>query len=683
MIRRSLSRLLLPLLSSWSLLAAGAVATAQDPGSQGSTPPRVRGLEVTFETMGAGKGKEPAHCQTARVLSLCVERGETPTPFVPPGAFRATFRALLPLAARDRYQFRAVGRGTLRLSINGESVLSGTLNVNRPLETAQAVRLKKGDNELVAVFDSLPLGEGQFRVSWSGPEFGFEPIAPELFVLPDPVVTLDGSRLRHGQQLFLDHRCARCHEPVQRIGESAFGEFDQPGPDLRAVGARLQTNWIAALLRDPRALVPHARMPRLPFAAPGDVADIAAWLGGLGRPLAAPEFTAEEGSRGQELFEQLGCIACHVMPQEKDSAGIGERSRLDHLRQKWHPAALVAFLQQPSRDYPHIAMPDFGLSRADAQALGAFLWQVVAPPLPEVRGNPEQGRRLAQRYGCIHCHELDVPLDGRRERALQTLNPVRGCLGDDAKAPAFGFGPADIDALRAFLPRAEQVLSRRAPVDYAQRAVAARRCTACHGMDGIASVWATVTNARSAVDPLPVDRDPTAQGVPALTWVGDKLQPSWLEHFVTGRESSPRPWLHARMPAFARDGGVITGGLVREHGHGSADEPAGAVDPSLAVHGQNLVRVGQGFGCVQCHGIGDQPPVQVFERQGINFAVAASRLRKEYYTRWLLDPLRIDADARMPKYADAKGKTAFTEVLGGDAARQFEAIWHYLVTLRR
>ena len=50
--------------------------------------------------------------------------------------------------------------------------------------------------------------------------------------------------------------------------------------------------------------------------------------------------------------------------------------------------------------------------------------------------------------------------------------------------------------------------------------------------------------------------------------------------------------------------------------------------------------------------------------------------------RWLLDPPRIDPDSRMPKYADAKGKTAFTEVLGGDANKQFDAIWHYFRTLR-
>jgi hypothetical protein len=48
----------------------------------------------------------------------------------------------------------------------------------------------------------------------------------------------------------------------------------------------------------------------------------------------------------------------------------------------------------------------------------------------------------------------------------------------------------------------------------------------------------------------------------------------------------------------------------------------------------------------------------------------------------MADPPRIDADSRMPKYADAKGKTAFGDVLEGDAAKQFEAIWEWMLTLK-
>jgi hypothetical protein len=205
-------------------------------------------------------------------------------------------------------------------------------------------------------------------------------------------------------------------------------------------------------------------------------------------------------------------------------------------------------------------------------------------------------------------------------------------------------------------------------------------CTNCHGRDGRPSTWALVAGDLAKAAPLPPEQDPVAQGIPALTWVGGKLQPDWMERFVTGKEPSPRPWLRARMPHFDARGVVIVQGLVRSHGY-IAPEPLQTGDAQLAAHGERLICMGEGFGCVQCHGLGDQPPVQVFERQGVNFKIAAARLRREYYMRWLLDPPRIDPDSRMPKYADAKGKTAFTELLDGDAARQFGAIWHYFRTL--
>ncbi len=106
------------------------------------------------------------------------------------------------------------------------------------------------------------------------------------------------------------------------------------------------------------------------------------------------------------------------------------------------------------------------------------------------------------------------------------------------------------------------------------------------------------------------------------------------------------------------------------------------VDRTLAAHGERLLKMGEGFGCVQCHGLAGQAPVQAFERQGIDLQVAGRRLRHEFYRRWMADPPRIDAEARMPRYADDKGRTAFTDVLGGDAAQQFEAIWQALQARR-
>src|SRR5262249_17650482 len=158
------------------------------------------------------KAKEGAHSYRTGLLSLAVERGETPTPMLSPGMFKATFRAFVPLAVRDRYRFQIAGRGSVRLLIRGGKRLPGRARAGRPVETPEPVRLKKGDNELVCELESNAQGEAQLRVLWSGPTFAWEPLAPEALQWPadDPDIAA-GERLRAGHQLFVERRCAHCH----------------------------------------------------------------------------------------------------------------------------------------------------------------------------------------------------------------------------------------------------------------------------------------------------------------------------------------------------------------------------------------------------------------------------------------------------------------------------------------
>ena len=651
----------------------------------------VRGAKVTFERV-LPRGREPqVQSQRARLLSLAVERGEVPSPFLEPGYFRATFEAKVTVPSRDRYRFRIVGRGKVKLEIKDKVVLEGGLRAGQPLETEKSVRLGKGENDLRLTFESSAFGDGELRLFWAPPDCGFEPIQPQLLSWPaDDADIAKGEERRLGQQLFGERRCARCHQFDQRgYGESAYGELSAGGPNLRTVGSRLRRDWMAAWLLDPTAFRHDARMPGFALTTE-DAADVATWLASLGAPLAFDPPAGKAGA-GKDRFLQLGCIACHVPPDRApDESNLGDRLPLHHVRQKWHAAALVAYLQDPQQFYPHVRMPDMKLSRDEAIELTAYL--LIATPkgqsvaLPVVDGDAAKGRRIAQRKQCAACHELDVPIDDEIAPDLQNLKVKRGCLADTpaarGDAPNHRLGKVEIAALRAFLPHAETAPFRLSPIDYAQRHLAVQRCTACHALDDQPSTWAQVANELALDEPLPPEQDPAAQGVPALTWVGSKLQPSWIEQFVTGKLPSPRPWLHARMPAFELRGAPITAGLVREHGYGAGDEPQVAPNAQMAIHGRALLMQGTGFGCVQCHALGDKKAEQVFEREGIELYLARKRLRHEYYSRWLLDPPRIDPDARMPKYANQNGKTAFTEILGGDAQKQFEAIWQFLGSQR-
>ena len=111
--------------------------------------PMARGAKVTFETV---RGDKVRHSVRARVLSLAVDRGETPTPFLPVGAFRATYETVVTLPARDRMNFQIDGRGKVKLSIDGTVVLEGTLSAKNSLATSKAVRLNKGGSDLKLEF---------------------------------------------------------------------------------------------------------------------------------------------------------------------------------------------------------------------------------------------------------------------------------------------------------------------------------------------------------------------------------------------------------------------------------------------------------------------------------------------------------------------------------------------------
>jgi len=95
--------------------------------------------------------------------------------------------------------------------------------------------------------------------------------------------------------------------------------------------------------------------------------------------------------------------------------------------------------------------------------------------------------------------------------------------------------------------------------------------------------------------------------------------------------------------------------------------------------GKKLVSKIGGFSCIQCHGVGEQKPLAPFEAPAINFAHVSERLNREYYDRWVYNPQRVLPGTRMPQFADYEGHTALKDTLGGDARKQFDAIWNYLL----
>jgi hypothetical protein len=101
------------------------------------------------------------------------------------------------------------------------------------------------------------------------------------------------------------------------------------------------------------------------------------------------------------------------------------------------------------------------------------------------------------------------------------------------------------------------------------------------------------------------------------------------------------------------------------------------IDNALAEHGQKLVGKEGGFSCVSCHGVAGLTATEVFESEGINLAYSYERLLRDYFYRWMRNPLAIDPQTKMPVYFE-DAKSPLTEILDGDAEKQIGAMWHYL-----
>ena len=132
------------------------------------------------------------------------------------------------------------------------------------------------------------------------------------------------------------------------------------------------------------------------------------------------------------------------------------------------------------------------------------------------------------------------------------------------------------------------------------------------------------------------------------------------------------------LPAFASRASLLAQGLSLEHGYPIAipDEPP--ADPELTKIGVKLIGRNGGLSCNQCHAINRSPALVPFDSPAPNFMYVTERLRKDYYHRWTRNPQVLQPGTKMPTFADAEGKTAFKDILGGDASAQFEAIWQYL-----
>lgn len=88
-----------------------------------------------------------------------------------------------------------------------------------------------------------------------------------------------------------------------------------------------------------------------------------------------------DSAHGQQVIEDVGCGACHVIPGVPMANGmvgpplehIGSRQYLAGILHNT-PDAMVTWIRFPQRIVPGNVMPDMGVSEKDARDIAAYLF---------------------------------------------------------------------------------------------------------------------------------------------------------------------------------------------------------------------------------------------------------------------------------------------------------------------
>jgi cytochrome c2 len=85
-------------------------------------------------------------------------------------------------------------------------------------------------------------------------------------------------------------------------------------------------------------------------------------------------------ARGRQAIERHGCGACHTIPGVRGARGIVGPNLEGLARRPFvagalvnTPPNLIAWIRRPQAIAPRTAMPDLGVTEADARDIAAFL----------------------------------------------------------------------------------------------------------------------------------------------------------------------------------------------------------------------------------------------------------------------------------------------------------------------
>jgi putative heme-binding domain-containing protein len=490
-----------------------------------------------------------------------------------------------------------------------------------------------------------------------------------------------------GVALLEQFGCTQCHRDTKRRLPPKLA------PDLASVATRVDPVFLQRFIGDPTHVKPGTSMPdvmsHLTAAEREDASTaITHFLDSLSAvPFQPQPIDTVAASRGHELFHSVGCVACHA-PRRADGIEVPAVTSvaLGDVTEKYSVSSLTAFLEDPHAVRPSGRMPSLSLSHFEATDLANFLLQTGTRADRRVESisaiqldsaQVSRGKELFTQLRCANCHLLEAPLPQRPAPDLATLNSERGCLSNESGPwPSYPLESSQRQALQAAIVQNAEPLS-----DQQQLVVSLEsfRCFRCHQRDDLGGVaedrdlFFKTTNENLG---------PQGRLPPTLTGVGGKLKPKWLRDvLVSGR--SIRPYMMTRMPQYgARNVAHLVDRFARADKRPPSVSPADIDQPhdpkETRKVGAELVGKG-GLNCIACHTFKHQPAQTM---PAVDLTEMAERLQKEWFVRYMRSPQSLSPNTVMPSFWPG-GRAIRKTTLGGDADRQIDAIWEYLLDGRQ
>ncbi len=619
----------------------------------------------------------------------------SPHPRIPPGPFEVIWKGVISIRDPGPIRFSAIAGGEVTVRIDGRVVLEerGETDTSR-IAAKSGHTWALGYYRLEIRFRSLANVPARMQLWWESPAFAAEPVPAWRL---GHVVSEMSPAAKQDQTAALGRRaagrygCTRCHASAMPASDDP-----PPGPSLADAGKRLGRTWIMNWLADPAKMRRDARMPALFSADRAGFIErwiVADYLSGS-RDKHEAERMPGDHRLGRQKFLGLGCHACHFVPDvDRSEQKDLNRTPLTGLADRFSAADLTAFLGNPHGRYPDGRMPRLPVSNEQARDIVAYLllWskpsQLPATEPPSAKEIQDTVRRLGVRdartaaanlihaKGCSSCHSglgdtlpQDVPIQ-RVENS--------GCLGDQS-GPRFAYDASVRQSLAAYLAVAKL---EKYPSLFAarQRRLVRAGCMQCHQRDS--DRLAPIEEAGSKLGGAFLEELPFLR-TPRLTHVHQRLMRGYIA--TTVREGSPGtrgPRFSYRMPAFGANANELVQALAEGEGEliTEPDPPKSAIDdPTLGtLHGSRLAGF-QGYGCVSCHiwngrQLAPTDPIAT----GPDLTRTDGRLRRDWFDRYLEDPLRHSPGTPMPSVFPHGKPATLTAVLGGDAAKQKNALWAY------